>query len=68
VIRAIEDSELYGVIWRSGRKVELLSYVGTAVGSLALKGLQAQGGNVMALVQVAQVGLKIASFFKRKVE
>jgi hypothetical protein len=40
----------------------------TAAGSLALKGLKAQGGNLMALVQVAQVGLKVANFFKRKVE
>ena len=68
VIRAIEDTELYGVIWRSGTKLELLSYVATAAGSLALKGLQAQGGNLMTLVQVAQVGLKVANFFKRKVE
>jgi hypothetical protein len=42
--------------------------VATAAGSLALKGLQAQGGNLMTLVQVAQVGLKVANFFKRKVE
>lgn len=68
MIRAIEDTELYGVVWRSGTKTELMNYVGMAAGTLALKGLQAQSGNVMTFVQMAQMGLKVANFFTRKLE
>jgi hypothetical protein len=66
VIRAIEDTELYGVVWRSGTKRDLIRYVGKVAGTLALQGLQVSGGNLMAAAQVAQIGLKVINFFKKK--
>ena len=33
-----------------------------------MKGLKVQGGNLVALVEVAQLGLKVANFFARRVE
>ena len=48
--------------------MDLVNYIGVAAGALALKGLKVQGGNLVALVEVAQLGLKVANFFARRVE
>jgi hypothetical protein len=57
IIRSLEECEMYGVLWKSSTKTELLKYVATIAGGIALSNVSS---TAPILAGVASLAFSIA--------
>jgi hypothetical protein len=65
IIRALEDTELYGVLWRSSTKTELAKFMGGMAGGMAMSSFIPLPGVIMAARMAYKVGKEVIKHSKR---